>query len=69
MKVEVDPDLCWGYGNCVFHAEDVFELTDATEVAHVLRADVPTERQGAVRAAAEDCPVFAIKLLQPDKAS
>jgi ferredoxin len=69
MKVEVDPDLCCGYGNCVFHAEDVFELADATEVARVLRAEVPTERQPAVRAAVEDCPVFAIKVLEADKAS
>ena len=36
MRVEVDADICGGFGTCVTKAPQVFELTDAIGVADVL---------------------------------
>ena len=62
MRVQLDLNLCCGYGNCVFHAEDVFVLDDETGVAQLLGTDITTDRLQAVRDAAADCPVSAIAL-------
>ncbi|MBI5310018.1 MAG: ferredoxin [Actinobacteria bacterium] len=57
IRIWVDRDLCFGFGDCVDTAPEVFELDDE-EVSIVKDAD------GADRAttlqAAGDCPVDAI---------
>jgi ferredoxin len=60
MRVEIDQELCCGYGNCVVHAPEVFELDHADGLAVVLVANPPEGEQAAVREAAADCPVSAI---------
>lgn len=62
MEVTLDTELCCGYGNCLFHADDVFQLDDATGVARIVRTELPAARWEAVREAAADCPVSAIKI-------
>jgi ferredoxin len=58
VRIIVDRDKCQGYGQCVFEADDLFDLDDtdtcvaATEVAEGRRADA--ER------AADVCPMQAI---------
>jgi ferredoxin len=61
MKVEVDADLCGGFGTCVGKAPAVFELTDAG-YAVVLLPDVPDELEGEVREAVDLCPTHAITI-------
>lgn len=60
MKVHVDMNLCQSHGECVLPAPDVFELGDDD----VLRwkDDVPEDRRAAVEAAAEACPMLAIRI-------
>jgi ferredoxin len=60
-RLSVDLDLCEGYGNCVFEAEDYCELEDG-DVVTLLRttvADIDLER---VQLAVSSCPVSALLL-------
>ena len=59
MKVEVDADVCGGFGQCVAKAPTVFALTD-DGYAVVVLPDVPAELEGAVRNAELLCPTHAI---------
>jgi ferredoxin len=61
MRVEVDADVCGGFGTCVGKAPRVFELSDAG-YAVVLLPDVPEELEVAVREAVELCPTHAISI-------
>ena len=64
MRIQLDLTACCGYGNCVFHAEDAFRLDDATGVAELLNASPDPSREQAVRDAAADCPVGAIRIVE-----
>jgi ferredoxin len=59
LVIEIDRDLCYGFGDCVSTAPDVFEL-DGDEKAVVV------DPNGAPRddllAAAGNCPVMAITI-------
>ena len=59
MRVEVDADVCGGFGQCIAKAPAVFALTDAG-YAVVLLEDVPMEMESAVREAEQLCPTHAI---------
>ena len=57
--IEIDRDLCYGFGDCVSSAPDVFEL-DADEKAIVIDPN-GASRDDLVEAAA-NCPVNAITI-------
>jgi ferredoxin len=61
-KVEIDRSLCSGYGICVDLAPRVIELDDRAE-ARLLTAE--TDDAG-VLAAADQCPMVAIRVLYAD---
>ena len=61
MNVEIDADVCGGFGTCVTKAPQVFELTD-DGYAVVLLPEVPEEREAAVREAVDLCPTHAITI-------
>jgi ferredoxin len=61
VKVEVDADVCGGFGTCVTKAPQVFELTDAG-YAVVILPDVPEELERAVQDAVDLCPTHAITI-------
>jgi len=61
VRVEVDADICGGFGTCVTKAPQVFELTDAG-YAVVLLPDVPEELERAVQEAVDLCPTHAITI-------
>jgi ferredoxin len=61
MKVEIDADVCGGFGTCVGKAPQVFELTD-DGYAIVLLPDVPEELEAVVREAVDLCPTHAITI-------
>jgi ferredoxin len=59
LVIEIDRELCYGFGDCVASAPDVFELDDDEKA-------VVTDPNGASREdladAAENCPVMAITI-------
>jgi ferredoxin len=63
MKVEVDADLCEGYGTCLSIAPDVFEL-DEWGYAFVKSEDVPHGQEDLVRRATLECPMNAIRFAE-----
>ncbi len=60
-RLSVDLDLCEGYGNCVFEAEDYFELDDG-DVVTLLRTSVSDNDIERVQLAVASCPVSALLL-------
>jgi len=59
MKVTVDEDKCRGHGMCLTFCPEVFEITDdGWAVADP--GEVPTELEGAVQEAIDNCPERAI---------
>ncbi len=62
MRVEVDMDLCQSYGQCVFEAPTLFELTPDGTLEHA--AEVEEAALAELEAAADACPVQAILLRQ-----
>lgn len=61
--IKVDRDLCQGYGNCVLHAEEHFDLDDDGLV--VLKKDTVDDGEvEAVRRAVYDCPQEVISLVE-----
>ena len=61
MKVQINTDLCAGFGICVGIAPEVFQLHD-DGYATVLVDDVPADLDDLVRRAASQCPAQAIIL-------
>jgi ferredoxin len=61
VRVEVDADICGGFGTCVTKAPRVFELTDAG-YAVVILPDVPEDLEAAVQDAVALCPTHAITI-------
>jgi ferredoxin len=61
MRVTVDVELCEGYGNCVFEAQDYFELED-DGVVQLLMTEVEPGDVERVGLAAASCPVSALFL-------
>ena len=60
MKVHVDMNLCQSHGECVEVAPDVFELGDDDVL--VWQEDVDDSRRRDMEAAANACPMMAIRL-------
>ncbi|MFN3966449.1 MAG: ferredoxin [Endomicrobiia bacterium] len=60
MKVTVDREVCTGCGLCVDSCPEVFELKDDLAIAKM--ETVPASLENAVKEAAENCPVEAIKI-------
>ncbi len=63
MKVHIDKDVCAGFGFCLDLAPEVFELND-DGYAVVLSADVPVDKEEAVRTAVMQCPSSAISITE-----
>ncbi len=61
MKAKVDSALCIGCAQCASICPRVFEMSDE-DVSTVIKDPVPTDVEGACRAAADNCPVEAITL-------
>lgn len=62
MKVSVDPDLCYGSGDCVYRAPHVFTVVDG--FGAVLPGREEPGDDPRVREAAEGCPSQAITLTE-----
>jgi ferredoxin len=63
IRVEVDPELCIGSGDCVETAPDVFELGPDDKAVVVDPDGAPLDD---VVDAARNCPVSAIRVMSAD---
>jgi ferredoxin len=58
ITIEIDMDKCQHYGQCVFEAEDIFQLDDDGKIQYT--KEVPDDRQDDVENAVDVCPMQAI---------
>ncbi|AEH90618.1 ferredoxin [Mesorhizobium australicum WSM2073] len=63
MRVVVDQDLCGTTGQCVLTLPGTFRQREPDGVAEVCAATVPQALLAAVRLAASQCPVAAIRVI------
>jgi len=63
MRVIVDESLCEANGFCESLAPDVFEIGDA-DVVHVADGAVAPDREVDVRAAVDQCPKAALRIIE-----
>ena len=61
-RLEVDRELCSGFGSCVDAAPKLFEL-DGSGIASLVASE---SEDGAVLAAARSCPMGAIAVFDQD---
>ncbi|BBU21950.1 ferredoxin [Mycobacterium xenopi] len=62
MRVVVDETLCEANGFCESLAPDIFRLGDA-EVVQIADGPVPQDREIDVRAAVDQCPKAALRIV------
>ena len=58
LTIDIDMDKCQNYGQCVFEAEDIFQLDGGGNIQYT--KDVPDDRQDDVDNAVDVCPMQAI---------
>jgi ferredoxin len=68
MKVNIDANVCAGFGVCLGLCPEVFEL-HADGYAVVLVGEVPPEFEDSVRQAVNQCPARAISLSEDPQRS
>ncbi|MET4177412.1 ferredoxin [Bradyrhizobium sp. LA2.1] len=66
MRVVIDQDLCATSGQCVLTLPGNFRQREPDGVAEVCVATVPQAPHAAVRLAANQCPVAAIRVIESD---
>jgi ferredoxin len=63
ITIEVDRELCFGFGDCVDSAPGVFELDDENKSVVV---DPDAQDRDAIVLASQDCPVDAIFIVDQE---
>jgi ferredoxin len=63
VTIEVDRELCFGFGDCVDSAPGVFELDDDGKSTVV---DPDAQDRDSIVLAAQDCPVDAIFIVDEE---
>lgn len=58
ITIEIDMDKCQHYGQCVFEAEDIFQLDDDGKIHYT--KEVPNDRKEDIENAVDVCPMQAI---------
>ncbi|SFJ93320.1 ferredoxin [Bradyrhizobium sp. Gha] len=66
MRVVVDQDLCGTTGQCVLTLPGTFRQRTPDGVAEVCGVTVPQALHAAVRLAANQCPVAAIRVIESE---
>ncbi len=66
MRIKVDPDLCEGHNRCFALAPDLFEVDDYGLSSALNDGAVPPGREEQARLAIDNCPEFAISVVDED---
>ncbi len=64
MRIKVDPEVCQGHNRCCALAPELFDVDDFG-AAHALNdGNVPKELEDKAKLAIDNCPEFAIVILE-----
>jgi len=64
VKIRVDPEKCQGHNRCYALAPEVFEVDDYGLATAVGDGTVPPDHEANARLAIDNCPEFAIEVLE-----
>ena len=64
MRVVVDQEKCQGHGRCYAIAPQLFEPDDDGFSVVTIEGEVPPESEHNARLAADNCPEFAITIVE-----
>ena len=65
MKIRVNEEKCQGHARCFALAPEVFDVDDYGQSSAKNDGQVPAAFEEKVRLAIENCPEFAIDVLEP----
>jgi ferredoxin len=65
MKIQIDSTKCDAYGLCAEAAPQLFELDDFGYATATNDGVVPGSDEAAAQQAISECPVSAIRVLEP----
>lgn len=65
MRIRVIEEKCQGHARCFALAPDVFDVDDYGQSSAKNEGVVPPSLEEKVRLAIENCPEFAIEVLEP----
>lgn len=63
MRIQFDRDACQGHNRCYLLAPEVFDVDDEGYAILRIEGDVPAELEDKARLAADNCPEYAITLV------
>ncbi len=66
VKIKVDPDLCEGHNRCYALAPGLFEVDDYGLSRALNDGVVPPGQEEQARLAIDNCPEFAISIVEDD---
>ncbi len=66
MRIKVDPELCEGHNRCFALASALFEVDDYGLSRALNDGVVPPGREDRARLAIDNCPEFAISVVEED---
>ena len=64
MRILLDHDKCQGHGRCYALAPELFESDDEGYSVLKRDGDVPGDLEDKARLAADNCPEFAIEVVE-----
>lgn len=64
MRIVLDSEACQGHGRCYSLAPDLFDADDEGYSVLLVTGEVPPALHEAARLAADNCPEFAITLVE-----
>ncbi len=67
MRVRVDADKCEGHNRCCALAPALFEIDDYGTATASMSGPLTAEQAAKAVLAAENCPEFAIQILDDDE--
>jgi ferredoxin len=63
MRIKVDQEACEGHNRCWALAPELFEIDDFGTAQALNEGEVPKELEDKARLAVDNCPEFAIKIM------
>jgi len=63
MRIKVDPNLCEGHNRCCALAPELFDVDDYGTSQALNDGNVPKELEEKAKLAIDNCPEFAIKIV------
>ena len=63
MRIAYSRDACQGHNRCYLLAPELFDVDDEGYAILLVEGDVPAELEDKARLAADNCPEYAISLV------